>query len=186
MHSSTLQVPFMMDTGRLPWMGFEPNGMCSANESVNEFRNQITAGVSEAKATLIQAKDKFKLYYDHQHVPVPEIKVGNRVWVDMSDVKTMCLSPKFSHKQLGPFKVVKVVGKGVCKLKLPLCYSQLHLVFPMVFPVVKLKLAKPDLFPSCPWNNELLPILQMDGDKRGKVAEILEAQVCYSGLWYMV
>jgi hypothetical protein len=38
-HSSTQQVPFMTDTGRLPRMGFEPNGMRSADESVNEFRD---------------------------------------------------------------------------------------------------------------------------------------------------
>ncbi|KAJ7848458.1 hypothetical protein B0H14DRAFT_3424886 [Mycena olivaceomarginata] len=31
---------------------------------INEFHNRIAAGVSEAKATLIKAKDEFKLYYD--------------------------------------------------------------------------------------------------------------------------
>jgi hypothetical protein len=93
-------------------MGFEPNGMRSADESVNEFRDRIAAGVSEAKATLIKAKDEFKLYYDRRRVPAPEIKVGDRVWVDASDIKTTCPSPKFSDKQLRPFKVVQVVGKG--------------------------------------------------------------------------
>jgi hypothetical protein len=77
---------------------------------------------------------------------VPEIKVGNRVWVDASDIKTTCLSPKFSDKRLGPFKVVKVVGNGVYKLELPPRYSQLH----PVFPVVKLELVKPDPFPGRP------------------------------------
>jgi hypothetical protein len=48
-----------------------------------------------------------------------------------------CPSPKFSDKQLRPFKVMKVVGKGTYKL-IPPCYSQLHLVLP----VVKLELAK--------------------------------------------
>jgi hypothetical protein len=56
------QVPFMTDTSRLPRMGFEPNGMCSADKSVNKFCDWIAAGVSEAKAVLI--KDKFKLYYN--------------------------------------------------------------------------------------------------------------------------
>jgi hypothetical protein len=60
-HSSMQQVPFMTDTGWLPQIGFEPNGMRSADKLVNEFRDQITAGVSEAKATLIKAKDEFKL-----------------------------------------------------------------------------------------------------------------------------
>jgi hypothetical protein len=106
--------------------------------------------VSEAKAALVKAKDKFKLYYNRQCVPTPEIKVGDQVWVDASDIKTMCPSPKFSDKRLGPFKVVQVVGKGVYKLELPLRYSQLHLVFP----VAKLKLVKPDPFPRHPQNDE--------------------------------
>jgi hypothetical protein len=76
-HSLMQQVPFMMDTGRLPWMGFEPNGMRSADESINKFRDWITAGVSEAKAALVKAKDEFKLYYNCRHVPALEIKVGN-------------------------------------------------------------------------------------------------------------
>jgi hypothetical protein len=63
--------------------------------------------------------------------------------VDASNIKTTCPSPKFSDKRLGPFKVVQVVGKGTYKLELPPRYSQLH----PVFPVVKLKLAKPDPVP---------------------------------------
>jgi hypothetical protein len=154
-HSSTQQVPFMMDTGRLPQMGFELNGRHSADKSINEFCDWIAAGVSEAKAALVKAKDEFKLYYDRRHVPAPEIKLGNRVWVDASDIKTTCLLPKFSAKRLGPFKVMKVVGNGTYKLKLPPCHSQLH----PVFPVVKLELAKPDPFPRCPRHDEPLPVL---------------------------
>jgi hypothetical protein len=93
-----------------------------------------------------------------------------------------CPSPKFSDKQLGPFKVVKAVGNGAYKLKLPPHYSQLH----PVFPVVKLELAKPDPSPGHPWNDEPPPVLQMDRDERWEVAEILEAWVSYGSLWYMV
>jgi hypothetical protein len=64
LHSSTQQVPLMTDTSHLPQMGFEPNGIHSADESVNEFHNWITTRVSEAKAALIKTKDKFKLYYN--------------------------------------------------------------------------------------------------------------------------
>jgi hypothetical protein len=46
--------------------------------------------------------------------------------VDASDIKTTCLSPKFSDKWLGPSKVMKIMGKGVYKLRLLLRYSQLH------------------------------------------------------------
>jgi hypothetical protein len=36
-HASTQQTPFMIDTGRHPRMGFEPNQPRSKLESVNEF-----------------------------------------------------------------------------------------------------------------------------------------------------
>jgi hypothetical protein len=88
------QVLFMTDTSRLPQMGFELNSMCSVDESVNEFRDRIAARVSKAKAALVKAKDELKLYYNCQRVPVPEIKVGDRVWVDASDIKMTCLSPR--------------------------------------------------------------------------------------------
>jgi hypothetical protein len=85
-------------------------------------------------------------------------------------------------KRLGPFKVVKVVGNGAYKLKLPLPYSQLHLVFR----VVKLELVKPDPFPRHPRNDEPPPVLQTDRDRRWEVTKILEARVHYGSLWYMV
>jgi hypothetical protein len=163
-------------------MGFEPNGRRSADESVNEFRDRIAAGVSKDKAALVKAKDKFKLYYDRWRIPALEIKVGDRVWVDASDIKTTRPLPKFSDKRLGPFKVVKVVGNGAYKLELPPRYSQLH----PVFPVVKLELAKTDPFPGCPRHDEPLPFLLPDGDERWEVNEILEARVRYGSLWYMV
>ncbi|KAJ7366419.1 hypothetical protein DFH08DRAFT_948449 [Mycena albidolilacea] len=47
---------------------------------------------------------------------------------------------------IGPFKVMQVVEKGAYKLELPPHYSQLHLVFP----VMKLELAKLDPFPRHP------------------------------------
>jgi hypothetical protein len=54
--------------------------MHSTDKSVNEFRDRITTGVSKAKAALVKAKVEFKLYYNCRNVPVPEIKVGDRVW----------------------------------------------------------------------------------------------------------
>jgi hypothetical protein len=113
------QVPFMMDTERLPRMGFEPNGLHFTVESANEFHDQITSRVSEAKAMLFKAKDEFKLYYDHWRIPAQEIRVGDQIWVNMSEIQMTCPSAKFSDKQLSPFKVVKVVRKGVYKLELP-------------------------------------------------------------------
>jgi hypothetical protein len=40
-HSSTQQTPFMVDTGRNPHMGFEPQQPCSILELANEFTECI-------------------------------------------------------------------------------------------------------------------------------------------------
>ena len=143
----------MTDTGHLLWMGFEPSGARSRVESVNEFHDCIASGVSEVKSALVKAKEEYKRYYDRRRTPAPDIKVGDRVWLDASDIQTTRPSVKFADKHLGPFKVVKIVGKGVYKLKLPPWYSQLH----PVFPVVKLQLAEPDPFPGCPQNDKTPP-----------------------------
>jgi hypothetical protein len=117
-------------------------------------------------------------------MPAPEINIGDRVWVDASDIKMTCPSPKFSDKWLGPFKVVKAVGNGVYKLELPPCYSQLH----SVFPVVKLELAKTDPFPERPWNDEPPPPLSSGWTETrgGRSTRSFEARVQYGSLWYMV
>jgi hypothetical protein len=55
-HSSTQQAPFMVDTGRHPHMGFEPQQPHSNLESVNEFAECIALGIEEAKVALTKAK----------------------------------------------------------------------------------------------------------------------------------
>jgi transposase InsO family protein len=49
-HSSTQQTPFMVDTGRHPHMGFEPQQPRSKLESVNEFADHMALGIEEAKS----------------------------------------------------------------------------------------------------------------------------------------
>jgi hypothetical protein len=63
-HSSTQQTPFMVDTGRHPCMGFEPQQPHSTLESANEFAECIALGIEEAKAALTKAKDEYTMYYN--------------------------------------------------------------------------------------------------------------------------
>jgi hypothetical protein len=63
-HSSTQQTPFMVDTGRHPCMGFEPQQPRSKLESVNEFVDCMAQGLEEATAALTKAKDEYTMYYN--------------------------------------------------------------------------------------------------------------------------
>jgi len=91
-HSLMQQTPFMVDTGRHPRMGFEPQQPRSHMESVNEFKDHMARGLEEAKAALTKAKDEYTLYYNRRRIPAPELKPGDLVWIDGSDIQTTCPS----------------------------------------------------------------------------------------------
>jgi len=62
-HSSTQHPPFLLDTGRVHRMGFEPDQPWSRMESINEFKDWMTDTLEEAKAALAKSKDDMTLYY---------------------------------------------------------------------------------------------------------------------------
>jgi len=96
-HSATQQPPFLLDTGRVPRMGFEPRQNHSDLETVNEFTERMKAAIDEAKSTIRKAQDNIKRYYDQQRTPAPVFKPSDKVFLDASDIRTMHPSQKFSH-----------------------------------------------------------------------------------------
>jgi hypothetical protein len=96
-HSSTQQIPFMVDTGTHPHMGFEPQEPRSNLESVNEFMECMALGIEEAKVALTKVKDEYTMYYNCRCEPAPVFTPGDRVWLDGSNIATSRPSSKLSH-----------------------------------------------------------------------------------------
>jgi len=67
-------------------------------------------------------------------------KPGDWVYLDTSDIKTTCSSPKLLHRKLGPFEIERQMGPLAYHLKLPYGMRQLH----PVFNIVKLSAAPED------------------------------------------
>ena len=63
-HLAIQNVPFLLDTGQIPWMGFEPSQWKSHLETVNEFKERMESALEEAKAALAKSKDDMAKYYD--------------------------------------------------------------------------------------------------------------------------
>jgi hypothetical protein len=78
----------MVDTGRHPRMGFEPQQPCSTLKSANEFVECIAQGLEEAKVTLTKAKNEYTMYYNCQREPALVFAPGDRVWLDKSNIAT--------------------------------------------------------------------------------------------------
>ena len=77
----------MLDTGCHPCMEFEPHSRVTT-EAVSEFAGRMRKSLEEAKATLAKAKDDMARYYDQRHDLTPEYKIGDKVYLDASDIKT--------------------------------------------------------------------------------------------------
>jgi hypothetical protein len=78
-HLLTQQTPFMLNTGRNPHMGFEPQQPRSNLESVNKFAECMALGIEEAKTALTKAKYEYAMYYNRRREPAPVFAPGDRV-----------------------------------------------------------------------------------------------------------
>jgi len=96
-HSATQQPLFLLDTGQLPHIGFEPRQNPSGLETVNEFTERMRTAIKEAKSAIHKAQDDMKRYYDQQRTLAPVFNPGDKVFLDASDIRTTCFSQKLSH-----------------------------------------------------------------------------------------
>jgi len=78
-------------------MGFEPRQNHSNLEMVNEFTERMRMAIKEVKSVIHKAQDDMKKYYDRRRTLALVFKPGNKVFLDASDIHTMCPSQKLSH-----------------------------------------------------------------------------------------
>src|SRR6202795_2271425 len=180
-HSSTQQVPFMTDSGRLPRMGFEPRQPGADPEPADEFAARMSAEAEEAQAALTKAKEEYAQYYNRRRTSAPEYKPGDRVWLDSSNIQTTRPSAKLAHPRQGPDVIDRQVGNGAYKLKLPPSLRALH----DVFPVVKLTPAPPDPISGCRPAPPPAPVL-VEGVEEYTVEEIRNSRLRYGRVEYLV
>jgi len=113
-------------------MGFEPAQSPSKVEAVSNFANRMKDTLSEAQAALVKSKDDMACYYNQHRTPAPMFAVGDKVFLDASDIHTTRPLKKLSHRFLGPFPVVHPVGSHAYHLRLPPSMLRIHPVFHVV------------------------------------------------------
>jgi len=140
-------------------------------ETVNEFTGRMKAATEEAKSAIRKAQEDMVQYYNQRRSPTPVFKPGDRVYLDASDIKTTCPSPKLSHRRLGPFEVERQVEQSAYRLKLP---HRMRLLHP-VFNVVKLSATPEDPIPGRKPQAPPPPIV-IDREPEWEVEEILDSR----------
>jgi len=91
-------------------MGFELRQDPSSLETVNEFTKRMEFATKEAKSAIRKAQEDIMRYYNQRRSPAPVFKPGDRIYLNTLDIKTTRLSPKLSHRRLGPFEIERQVG----------------------------------------------------------------------------
>jgi hypothetical protein len=180
-HSSTQHSPFFVDTGRNPRMGFEPDQRPSKLEAVNEFVDRMKSTLDEARAALAKSKDDMARYYNQRRTPAPKFVVGEKVFLDASDIHTTRPTKKFAHRFLGPYPVIRPVGSHAYRLKLPPSMSRIH----PVFHVVKLMPVPPDPITGRRAKPPPPPEI-VGGEERYEVEEVVDSRFYRRRLQYLV
>jgi len=78
-------------------MGFGPRQCPSRLEMVNKVMEWIKTAVKEAKAAIWKIQEDITQYYNQRRSLVLVFCPGDWVFLDTTNIKTICPSPKLSH-----------------------------------------------------------------------------------------
>jgi len=126
--------------------------------------------IKEAKSTICKVQEDMKRYYDQHRTLALVFNPGDKIFLDTSDIQTMCPSQKLLHRRLGPFVVEQRIRPMAYRLKLPHRMKQLH----PVFNIVKLTLA-PDNPITERKTKDYPPPIVIDREAEWEVEEILDS-----------
>jgi hypothetical protein len=117
---SIKSTPFMLNFGRQPRTPLNQSGGREVRvPQANNFARTLKENLARAKASLLAARSRQKLFVDQRRTEV-ELAVGQNVFVSTINFKpahpgTRKLLPKW----VGPFKVVERIKKVAYKVELP-------------------------------------------------------------------
>lgn len=125
-------------------------------------------------AALVKSKDDMARYYNQHQTPALKFAVGEKVFLDASDISTTRPMKKFTHHYLGPYPVICPVSLHAYCLKLPRSMFQIH----PLFHIIKLMPVLPDPIKGrharMPPPHEIIV-----GEERYEVEEVMNSCLCY-------
>ena len=115
--------------------------------------------------------------YNQKHTP-RTFKVGDKVWLNAKNIRTVRPSKKLDYKYFGPFQILDVVGKQAYRLQLPSTFRGVHNVFHVsLLEEYKTTADREEAKP---------PPIEVDGQDAYEIEEILDSKVRYGKLSYLV
>ena len=181
MHTSTSHSPFYLNYGRQLRSSFTiPTH--NPVENADNFAKRMKELHKQTMVALGQAARQMKRYDDRRHTPEKTFKVGDRVYLDASDLRTLRPSRKLGDRRLGLFKITKVISPVNYQLQLPRTWKLLT----NTFHVSKLKESMEDENLHGPTHDPPPPEI-INNQEEYEVERILDSRMSgRQGLQYLV
>ena len=129
--ATTRHTPFFLAYGchpRTPGMKLDSNHQQTPTD--------MEISIQQAKKFIRIAQETQSRYYDQKHKPI-EFSVGDKVLLRIGHLQipsnVLRRSRKLQERFIGPFTILKCIGKNAYKLELPKHLSRLHPVFSVAY-----------------------------------------------------
>ncbi len=140
------------------------------NPAAADFAKDMAIIHKETQKVLDEAAGRMKTQYDKGKRTARDYHIGDRVWLDSTNLSLPRPKKKLNDKCVGPFKILKKAGISAYKLKLP-PHWKIHLRF-------NEKLLTPYIPPAFP-NQELPPPPPPDlinDEEEFEIEEVLDSR----------
>ncbi|KAI7102875.1 hypothetical protein KC324_g20825, partial [Hortaea werneckii] len=113
--------PFFATYGYQPRLGIEPYDPAAApaHRDAESFASDMRLILEHLKAETALAQSRYEDCANRRRQPAAKFLIGQEVWLDTRNLKTLRPKKKLDWKNVGPFRVTAIHGPYACRLDLP-------------------------------------------------------------------
>ena len=160
--------PFYANKGYHPSITIHPEHDIASTRAwhfavnLDDLHQQLWSHISNAQK-------RYSVSAEKRQTPLPDVKIGDKVFVKSNNIHTTRPSKKLAEKYLGPFEIIAQVGSVSFILHLPNSMKSIH----PVFHISKLEPSTLNQFPNRIQIPE--PPIIINSDSKYKISEILNS-----------
>ncbi|MBW0553144.1 hypothetical protein O181_092859 [Austropuccinia psidii MF-1] len=173
-HSTTGKTPAVVEKGWNPLLPVDHlKNLLTIHPTAKDFHDMWKRACDTASKCIAEAKEYNKQRWDKTHME-PDFKEGDQVLVSTLNFNNLKGPKKMRNSFVGPFTIIKLIGKNAVEVKLTEEFSRKHPVFPvsLVKPYFQTEEEK---FPSRRKNPTPPRIVEVE-DSPGPVSKIIRAR----------